>query len=116
MRVTRPPQIWPSDTYVFNAEAYQRIEEANQLNCATYLEQKLAELKGLGLEVASALPGASAQNVAHCIADEAERIHADLIVLSSHGRKGMDRFIRGSTAENVARNAHCPVLLVPSGS
>lgn len=36
----------------------------------------------------------------------------DLIVIGTHGRKGLDRFLFGSTAEKVVRYAHCPVLTV----
>ncbi len=36
----------------------------------------------------------------------------DLIVIASHGRKGLDRLFFGSTAEKVVRNARCPVLTV----
>lgn len=35
-----------------------------------------------------------------------------LIVLGTHGRKGIDRMLFGSTAEQVVRNAPCPVLSV----
>lgn len=36
----------------------------------------------------------------------------DLIVLGTHGRKGIDRMLFGSTAEQVVRHAPCQVLLV----
>lgn len=36
----------------------------------------------------------------------------DLIVIGTHGRKGLDRVLFGSTAERVVRNAPCPVLTV----
>ncbi len=36
----------------------------------------------------------------------------DLIVIGTHGRKGLDRMLYGSTAERVVRNAKCPVLTV----
>jgi nucleotide-binding universal stress UspA family protein len=36
----------------------------------------------------------------------------DLIVMGSHGKKGMDRILFGSTAANVVRFAPCPVLTV----
>jgi nucleotide-binding universal stress UspA family protein len=39
---------------------------------------------------------------------------ADLIVIGSHGRAGLDRVILGSVAESVMRSAHCPVLVVRS--
>jgi nucleotide-binding universal stress UspA family protein len=46
------------------------------------------------------------------ILDLAEAWHADLIVLGSHGEKGLRKFLLGSTAEFVARHAHCSVLIV----
>ena len=39
---------------------------------------------------------------------------ADLVVIGSHGRGGVDRAILGSVAEGVARRAPCPVLIVRS--
>jgi nucleotide-binding universal stress UspA family protein len=36
----------------------------------------------------------------------------DLIILGTHGRKGVDHFLFGSTAERVVRNAICPVMTV----
>lgn len=36
----------------------------------------------------------------------------DLIVIGTHGRKGIDRVLFGSTAERVVRNSLCPVLTV----
>jgi nucleotide-binding universal stress UspA family protein len=38
--------------------------------------------------------------------------HADLIVLGTHGRTGIERLLLGSTAEQVLRRAPCPVLAV----
>ena len=38
--------------------------------------------------------------------------HADLIVVGSHGRKGLPRALLGSVAEKVVRTAPCPVLVV----
>lgn len=46
------------------------------------------------------------------IIDIAEEWRADLIVLGSHGRKGMDRFLLGSVSEFVARHAKCSVEIV----
>ncbi|MCX7913478.1 MAG: universal stress protein [Thermodesulfovibrionales bacterium] len=36
----------------------------------------------------------------------------DLIVIATHGRKGLDRVLFGSTAERVVRNSSCPVLTI----
>lgn len=42
----------------------------------------------------------------------ARRMAADMIVIGSHGRSGLPRFILGSVAEGVMRNADVPVLVV----
>ena len=39
--------------------------------------------------------------------------HADLIVMGTHGRTGLDRLLLGSVAEHVVRRAPCPVVTVP---
>jgi nucleotide-binding universal stress UspA family protein len=46
------------------------------------------------------------------IVEDAARWHADLIVLGSHGRKGVDRFLMGSVSDAVARHAPCSVEVV----
>lgn len=43
----------------------------------------------------------------------AEEWHADMIILGTHGRTGLDHFLTGSIAEGVVRRATCPVLIIP---
>jgi universal stress protein A len=45
----------------------------------------------------------------------AEQIGADLIIMVTHGRRGLGRFLLGSVAEKVAREAPCPVLTIRPG-
>jgi nucleotide-binding universal stress UspA family protein len=42
----------------------------------------------------------------------AKRLRANLIVMATHGRKGLRRLVLGSVAERVIREAPCPVLTV----
>jgi len=58
-----------------------------------------------------ARPGARIANV---IADEARAWPADLIVIGTHGRRGVDHLLLGSVAEGVIRIAPAPVLLIRS--
>jgi universal stress protein A len=46
------------------------------------------------------------------ILDAAKQCSADLIVVGSHGRRGVKRLVLGSVAEDVVRRAPCPVLVV----
>ena len=47
------------------------------------------------------------------ILDRASALHADLIVMGTHGRSGFERLMIGSVTEKVLRKASCPVLSVP---
>ena len=46
------------------------------------------------------------------VVDVAGKWHADLIVLGSHGRKGLQRILLGSVSDYVARHARCSVEIV----
>lgn len=50
--------------------------------------------------------------IADAIVREAERWQADLVILGTHGRRGVRRLMIGSVAEQVLRQAHRPVMLV----
>jgi nucleotide-binding universal stress UspA family protein len=50
----------------------------------------------------------------HGIIQQAELWGAELIVIGTHGRTGINHFLMGSVAESVARKATCPVLIVPN--
>ena len=50
--------------------------------------------------------------VSDIILDEAKKWRADLIVMGTHGRRGLNRLLLGSDAERVLEKAPVPVLLV----
>lgn len=51
-------------------------------------------------------------NPKEVILEEAKKWNADLIVVGSHGRRGIKRLLLGSVSEAVAMNAHCSVVVV----
>jgi nucleotide-binding universal stress UspA family protein len=61
--------------------------------------------RGIKVRVCSGDPGTE-------IAKYAEHIKADLVVISSHGRRGWKRLLIGSVAERVVRLAHCDVFVL----
>ncbi|OMR76942.1 universal stress protein [Burkholderia pseudomallei] len=54
----------------------------------------------------------TSDDVAHTIVREAERWPADLLVMGTHGRRGVSRWLLGSIAQRVARLTPIPLLLV----
>ena len=65
-----------------------------------------------GVKVQVALHEKFNDGLPDAVAAEARRWPADLIVLGTHGRRGVGRFMLGSGAENILRSAPVPVLLV----
>ena len=53
-----------------------------------------------------------APNVSHAITEYAKNNAIDLIIVGTHGRGAIQRFLIGSVAERVMRTAPCPVLTV----
>jgi nucleotide-binding universal stress UspA family protein len=50
--------------------------------------------------------------VARQIVDYADNNDVDLVVISSHGRTGIDRWVHGSVAEKVLAGCHCATLII----
>jgi nucleotide-binding universal stress UspA family protein len=78
---------------------------------ATEMVQRAAEsLKAVGFKTCSCV--LQRGNPKAVILDEAKKWGADLIVLGSHGRTGLDRILLGSVSKAVARHAACSVEIV----
>ena len=69
-------------------------------------------MTALGINVAFQLE--ESNDVADCVLQVAERKAPDIIVMSTHGRSGLGRWLLGSVADKVLRHAGIPVLLVRS--
>lgn len=54
------------------------------------------------------------EDIPHRIVRLADETEADLIVMGTHGRRGVQRLFLGSVAERVLRLATCPVLMIPA--
>lgn len=77
-----------------------------------YLEGMERRLKVEGAQVRTFVKAGGA---AEAILDVAEREHASLIVMSTHGRTGLSRWVLGSVTEKVLRVSETPVLVVRAG-
>lgn len=76
------------------------------------LAQMCSLAEGKGVVCDSVLLEAGAERLCDVVAAHAMQVHADMIVLGSHGRRGLDRALMGSDAEQIVRRAPVPVLVV----
>ncbi|MHB1670022.1 universal stress protein [Thiomonas sp.] len=78
------------------------------------LSRAVASAKQAGLAATSTLLEEEivGKRVAELLADEAKAVAADLVVLGSHGHRGLSRLFLGSVAEGAARLCTAPVLIV----
>jgi len=78
----------------------KRLNEFVQNNFADYLNKvKVTELIEYGLPYEK-------------IVTKADHVRADLIVMSTHGRTGLEQLILGSVTAKVVARASCPVLSI----
>lgn len=79
----------------------------------TYLSEKVAQLRAEGLaHVSSVLIDGGAEGAAADILDLAAKTVDNLVVMSTHGRSGVGRWLIGSVVERVVRHSTGPVLVI----
>lgn len=80
----------------------------------TVLAKAEAAAREAGVQMTPLLADCRGKLVALAIVDQARTAKADMIVMGTHGRRGIARALMGSDAEEVVREAMVPVLLVRS--
>lgn len=90
----------------------QTIIDEQETEATRYLESitSSADLEGVKVETSVHIG-----SVASTILSVANKVHVNLIVLSSHGNTGLKRWVMGSVAEKVARHAQVSVLVLREG-
>jgi nucleotide-binding universal stress UspA family protein len=87
----------------------KKIEEDREGHAGELVEQAAKAIRDAGLTVTSRVERGEPKSA---IVEIAKEWRADLIVIGSHGRKGVDHFLLGGVSEAVARYASCSVLIV----
>ena len=80
------------------------------------IKDAVAAAQKAGVEAESALVESIGVAAADKIVKQAAKWRADLIVLGTHGRRGLRRVVLGSDAEQVVRSTTVPVLLIRAGA
>ena len=81
---------------------------------AKVLTDAMAIAQSAGIEASQVLLEEAGQRLGESVAEAAKRWNADLVVVGSHGRRGLGRVLLGSGAEQILRLAPVPVLVVRS--
>lgn len=89
-----------------SAQALQAVRDAG----TRVLEDALAGARNAGVPAESRL--LDPQPLGEAVAQEARAWNADLIVVGSHGRRGLGRLMLGSGAEQIIRSAPVSVLVI----
>jgi nucleotide-binding universal stress UspA family protein len=101
VQLSSPPEeasFWDSGS------TYEHLAQALLFKAREIVDRTASELGALDVEKAVRRGDPRAE-----IVNEAKDWNADLIVVGSHGRTGVRRWVLGSVAEHVVRYAHCSV-------
>ncbi|WP_353246099.1 universal stress protein [Limnohabitans sp.] len=108
--VPRYPQAYFEGSIPLSAEEISRVEkqwtEAAQAQLATV--EKSAKVKNVPIKSLVI----KSDVVSDAIIAAAKKHKADLIVMASHGRKGIKRLLLGSETQQVLTHSHIPVLVL----
>ena len=108
-RVVSYPVDIASPYLPHTAQLNQQIMEDAKKGAGEYLEQHAETMRRRGLRVTTSV--AVDAQAGNGILAEAEAVGADMVAMSTHGRKGFTRAILGSAADKVLRGLHVPLLL-----
>lgn len=99
----------PEATALYDAEFYRSLSSELEKLADGALRRVGEAAKVAGVSCTTTIRhGGPAEEVL----EESREWGADIIVLATHGRSGLARFLLGSVATNVVNHAPCPVLLV----
>lgn len=99
-------------TYFGPTVMVQDTIDALRATAAATLAQAVQAAQAQGIQAEQAIVESIAGRVAPRIVEQARDWPADLVVLGTHGRRGVSHLVMGSDAEEVVRSSPAPVLLV----
>ncbi|MBI4283528.1 MAG: universal stress protein, partial [Chloroflexi bacterium] len=112
VRVAEPVRLPVSDDEYgfYSARLWEQMESASKAAARKYLDQLVSKVKYGGINVQTeVLTGGQA---AEMIAEYATQNGFDLIIIATHGRSGISRWVWGSVADRILRSSSVPILMV----
>ncbi len=109
LHVVEPPSLLVAREMGGYDPAIEIVWDKEAKHAKAFVEKTAETLRSHGMKVTADVQDGDPKSK---IIDASKEWHADLIVLGSHGRNGLDRFLMGSVSEAIARHAHCSVEIV----
>jgi nucleotide-binding universal stress UspA family protein len=108
-------EVYPVMMEMATATTWEQITGDLRAQGQRVLDQARERVIAQGIACEAHLEDAAAARVCDVIVDQARERRCDLIVMGTHGRRGVSHALIGSDAERVLRMAPVPVLLLRSG-
>ena len=89
-----------------------KTEARMRLGAEGFLDRLLQTVRSAGVEAEIKLVESEQKHVSDMLIDAAGEWQADLLVVGTHGRRGIERFFVGSVAERLVRKGQTSLLLV----
>jgi len=96
----------------YTVDVFGLLREAGE----RIVQQAKARAAAAGIDASTFLSEVLPGRVCDVVVEQVKEFGADLIVLGTHGRRGVSRLLVGSDAEQIVRVAPVPVLLVRAGA
>lgn len=109
LHVVEPPSLLMGREMAAYDPEFEAVWKALREQAKDLVTKAAEKLRAAKLNVSTALMEGDPKS---SIIDAANEWPANLIVVGSHGRKGLDRFLMGSVSEAVVRHARCSVEVI----
>jgi nucleotide-binding universal stress UspA family protein len=96
------------NSHEYPGEMFQLVRTGGE----NILKEGLSAAKGLGVDADTRLIDRVGQRLGESVAEAAIDFSADLVVVGTHGRRGIGRVLLGSGCEQIIRMSPVPVLVV----
>lgn len=107
--VIEPVELPTRGGIALSIDDLEQIESHSKHDAQSYLQQIVNKLKSKGLRAhAKILTGKAADS----LVDYINNSGFDLLIMATHGRSGISRWIWGSVAEKILRSSLIPILVI----
>jgi len=110
IRVAEPIDIRGGVGVFFSEEDRKRIDAEHKTAAKDYLKQLMSRVSYKGIDVQSEV--ITGEAAAESIVDYTAKTELDLIVIATHGRSGVSRWVWGSVADRILHSSCVPILMV----